>query len=67
MQQVFFFTDLWQLNGDRPRGGQGEGTRTRSTGCSYVASYDVSRNPNVGEGESMQFVKNNRHTLADHG
>ena len=32
---------------------------------SYVASYDVSRNPTVTEDEIIQCVKKNRHTLVD--
>ena len=32
---------------------------------SYVSSYDVSSNPTVAEGESMQSVKKNRHTLVE--
>jgi hypothetical protein len=31
-----------------------------------VTSYDVSSNPSVVEGESMQSVKNNRRTLVEH-
>ena len=33
--------------------------------ASYVVSYDVSSNPTVVEGESMQSVKKNRHTLVE--
>ena len=32
---------------------------------SHVSSYDVSNNPTVTEGESMQSVKCNRHTLEE--
>ena len=32
---------------------------------SYVASYDVSRNPTVAQGESMQSVKKNRRSLVE--
>jgi hypothetical protein len=53
-----FFTDLWRLNGDRPRGAQSKeylervGARELLV-ASYVSSYDVSSNPTVEEGESM--------------
>jgi hypothetical protein len=33
--------------------------------ASYVSSYDVSSNFTVVEGENMQSVKNNRHTLVE--
>jgi hypothetical protein len=33
--------------------------------ASYVSSYDVSSNPSVMEGESMQSVKKNRRTLVE--
>ena len=65
-----FFIDLWRLNGDRPRGAPSkeylERVRPRDLlVVSYVSSYDVSSNPTVAEGESMQSVKKNRHTLVD--
>lgn len=65
-----FFTDLWRLNGDRPRGAPSkeylERVRARELlVASYVSSYDVSRNPTVAEGESIQSVKKNRRTLVE--
>ena len=33
--------------------------------ASYVSSYDVSSNPSVVEGESMQSVKKNSRTLVE--
>ncbi len=65
-----FFTDLWQLNGDRPRGAPSKEYKERERArdllvASYVASYDVSINPTVVEGESMQSVKNNRSALVE--
>ena len=66
-----FFTDLCQLNGDSPRGAPSKEYKERERGrdllvVSYVASYDVSRNPSVVEGERMHSVKNNRRTLVEH-
>ena len=57
-----FFTDLWRLNGDRPRGAPSkeylERVRARELlVASYVSSYDVSSNPTVEEGENIQSVK----------
>ena len=65
-----FFTDLWRLNGDRPRGAPSkeylERVRARELlVASYVSSYDVSSNPTVTEGESIQSVKKNRRTLVE--
>ena len=65
-----FFTDLWQLNGDRPRGAPSKEYKERERArdllvASYVASYDVSSNPSVVEGESMQSVKKNRLSLVE--
>ncbi len=65
-----FFTDLWWLNGDRPRGPPSKEYFVRVGAhdllvASYVISYDVSSNPTVVEGESMQSVKKNRHTLVE--
>ncbi len=65
-----FFTDLWRLNGNRPRGAPSkeylERLRARDLlVASYVSSYDVSSNPTVTEGESIQSVKKNRRTLVD--
>ena len=67
---ICFFTDLWCLNGDRPRGTPSkeysEGVRTRDLlVSSYVSSYDVSSNPTVVEGEIMESVKKNRHKLVE--
>jgi hypothetical protein len=66
-----FFTDLWQLNGDRTRGAPSKECKERERArdllvASYVSSYDVSSNPSVVEGESMQSVKNNRRSLVEH-
>ena len=65
-----FFTDLGRLNGDRPRGAPSkeylERVRVRDLlVASYVASYDVSRNPTVTEDEIIQSVKKNRRTLVE--
>jgi hypothetical protein len=65
-----FFTVLWQLNGDRGRGAPSkeylERVRARDLlVASYVASYDVSINPTLTEGKSMQSVKNNRRSLVE--
>ena len=65
-----FFTDLWRLNGDRPRGASSKEYKEREQShdllvASYVSSYDVSSNPTVSEDESMQSVKKNRHTLVE--
>jgi hypothetical protein len=65
-----FFTDLWRLNGDRPRGAPSkeylERVRARDLlVVSYVSSYDVSNNPTMPECESMQSVKKNRRTLVE--
>jgi hypothetical protein len=67
-----FVTDLCQLNGDRPRGEPSreykERARTRDLLVAlYVASYDISRNSSVVEGENMQSVKNNTRSYAHHG
>ncbi len=67
---ICFFTDLWRLNGDRPRGAPSkeylERVRARDLlVASYVASYDVSSNPTVAEGDSMQSVKKKRRTLVE--
>ena len=63
-----FFTDLWRLNGDRQRGTPSNEYLERVREhhwdllvSSYVSSYDVSRNPSVVEGESIQSVKKKRH------
>ncbi len=66
-----FFTDLWQLNGDRTRGAPSKEYKERERArdllvASYVASYDVSNNTSVVEGESIQSKKNNRHVLVEH-
>ncbi len=66
-----FFTDLWQLNGDRTRGAPSKEYKERERArdllvASYVASYDVSSNPSVVEGESIQSKKNNRRVLVEH-
>jgi hypothetical protein len=65
-----FFNDLWRLNGDRPRGAPSKKYKERERArdvlvASYVSSYDVSSNSSVVEGESMQSVKKNRHTLVE--
>ena len=61
---------MWRLNGDRPRGVPSKEYKERERArdllvASYVASYDVSSNPSVVEGESMQSVKKNRRTLVE--
>jgi hypothetical protein len=66
-----FFTDLCRLNGDRPRGAPSKEYKERERThdllvVSYVSSYDVSSNPSVGDGESIQSVKNNRRSLVEH-
>jgi hypothetical protein len=61
-----FFTDLWQLNGDRPREYKEREKARDLLVVSYVSSYDVSSNPSVVEGESMQSVKKNRRALVEH-
>ena len=53
-----FFTDLWRLNGDRPRGTPFKEYLVRVGArdllvVSYVSSYDVSSNPTVTKGERM--------------
>ncbi len=65
-----FFNDLCRLNRDRPRGTPSKEYKERERPhdvmvSSYVSSYDVSNNPRVVEGESIQSVKKNRHTLVD--
>jgi hypothetical protein len=55
----------------RPRGEPSKEYKERERSrdllvASYVSSYDVSSNPSVVEGESMQSVKNNRRTLVEH-
>ena len=65
-----FFTDLWHLNGDRPRGAPSKEYKERERArdllvASYVSSYDVSSHPTVAEGENMQSVKNNRRSLVE--
>ena len=57
-----FFNDLWVLNKDRGRGKPSkeylERVRARDLLVfSYVSSYDVSNNPTVVEGESIQSVR----------
>ncbi len=64
-------TCVCRLNGDSPRGEHSKEYKERERThdvlvVSYVSSYDVSRNPTVTEGESIQSVKNNRHTQEDH-
>ena len=66
----YFFNDLWRLNKDRGRGAPSkeylERVRARDLlADSFVASYDVSNHPTVTEGESIQSVKSNRHTLVE--
>jgi hypothetical protein len=56
--------------GNRPRGEPSkeykERKRTRDLLIGlYVSSCDVSSNPSVVEGESIQSVKNNRHALVE--
>jgi hypothetical protein len=63
-------TGLWRLNGDRGRATPSkeyvERVRARDLlVVSYVSSYDVSSNPTVVEGESIQSVKKNRFTLVE--
>jgi hypothetical protein len=65
-----FFNDLWGLNKDRGRGAPSKEflSRVRSRDvlvASYVTSYDVSNNPTVVEGESIQSVKSNRNPLVE--
>ena len=65
-----FLNDLWRLNRDRPRGAPTKEYKERERArdvlvASYVASYDVSSNPSVVEGESMQSVKKNSRTLVE--
>ena len=65
-----FFNDLWRLNQDRGRGAPSkeylERVRARDLlVTSYVVSYDVSSNPTVVEGESIESVKKNRRALVE--
>jgi hypothetical protein len=62
------------LNGDRGRGEPSKEYLDRvrvpdllvvSYVVSYIYSHDVSSNPTVTEGENIQSVKNNRHTLVE--
>jgi hypothetical protein len=58
-------TERGQTEGSTLQGILGEvGTRDLLV-VSYVSSYDVSRNPTVTEGERIQSVKKNRHTLVE--
>ena len=64
------FNDLWRLNQDRGRGAPSkeylERVRARDLlVTSYVVSYDVSSNPTVVEGESIESVKKNRRALVE--
>jgi hypothetical protein len=61
-------TERGQAEGSTVEGILGDLERVRAHEllvASYVSSYDVSSNPTVAEGESMQSVKKNRRTLVE--
>jgi len=56
-----FFTDLWHLNGDRPRGAPSKEYKERERArdllvVSYVSSYDVSILPSAFAASAQQEV-----------
>ena len=60
-----YFTDLWKLGGDRPRGAPSLELKERERAhqvlvAAYVASYDVTTNPMAAEGEKLTVVRQRR-------